>query len=169
MVKVKIKFSGKKITLRGTGTMAPGFEARDHARLGQVGLRSLRKRVALGVGANDTPMPPLTAGYKKWKRGAKIRNLWLSGKMMLNLSVRWASDRQVLIALTTAKERTKAWSNQQISEWLAWSPDDQRVIMKEAEKIFHYQVKQTGQALINGGRRSRQDFLRDAGLFQRAA
>lgn len=168
MIKVKIKFAGKKITLRGTDTIAPGFRAREMAQLGQIGLRSIRKRVSKGVGADDTPMPPLTPGYKKWKRGAKIRNLWLTGKMLLNLSVRWASDNQVNVALTTKKDRTKALMNQRRARWLAWSPNDQRVIVKAAKEMFHQDVIAVKRLFLDGGRK-RRTFRRNTAQFSRRA
>lgn len=168
MIKVKIKFAGKKITLRGTDTLAPGFDARRHAQLGQIGLRSLRKRVSKGVGADDTPMPPLKENYRKWKRGKKIRDLWLTGKMLLNLSVRWASDRQVNIALTTKKDRTKALMNQRRARWLAWSPNDQRVIVKAAKEMFHQDVTAVKRVFLDGGTK-RRTFSRNTAQFSRRA
>jgi hypothetical protein len=187
VVNIRTEFSGGKITLRGRGNLAPGFEARDHARLGQTGLESVRKRVSLGIGANDTPMPALagdrvarisyrdkTGALRTYERrirsyrtakaqagGKPIRDLRSAAKhtrgqhMMDNLSVRWASENQVVIALTTKLARAKALANQKRALWLAWSRRDIAVIMKRAEELFHHQVTQTAAVLHRGGARRR--------------
>ena len=149
------------------------------------------------TGANDAPMPPLSdksgnkaitgkngktyiihgayKGYrthKKRKGGKPIRDLWSAIKtarhMMDNLSVRWASDRQVMVAFTTKDARTKARANQKWARFLAWSPNDQKVIMKAAKEMFHNKVTATTMVLVKGGRK-RRNFSRNTAQFSRRA
>jgi len=167
MIKTRIKWKGKKVTLRGIG-----FQRFQNLKLAQVGLRSIRRRVARGIGAEDTPMPALTEGYKRRKRHSKVRDLWLTGKMLLNLSVRWASDRQAQTALTSRKGRVKALANQRRARWLSYSPNDQKVVKAEARRLFKNEITQVQLQLIRGGRRRRSgraQFQRNSAQFRRAA
>jgi len=196
MIKLKTKFHGKKITLRGTDKLAPGFGARQHAQLGQIGLNSLKKRVSKGIGADDQPMPPLSdtrsirviigqdsnrrgfftawKGYltqKVRKGGKRIRNLRSANKgdhMMDNLSVRSASDRDVKIDFTVKRHRIKALKNQERAEFLGWSPNDKKTIMKAARRMFRHEVTATQEVLVHGGRK-RRTFTRNTAQFARRA
>jgi len=165
MIKTRIKFQGRRVTLHGVG-----FNRYIMLLLGQTGLRSLRRRLTRGLGAEDTPMPPLKPGYARWKKHSNIRDLWLTGRMLLNLSVRGASENQVWIGLTSRKARMKAAINERIAHWLAWSPSDQRAMIAEAERRFKQQVSQVGFALVGKPQRSRgrAQFRRNPGQFRRA-
>jgi len=146
MIQTKIKYNGKKVSLRGFGSNKYTM-----LRLAQAGLRSIRKRVSRGIGSDGTPMPPLTKNYAKYKRRSDIRDLRLTGKMLENLSVRWASANQAKTALTSRKARIKGLANEQRSPWCSYSPGDQAAIMKAAREDFKDDVSAVAERLIKGG------------------
>lgn len=199
MITTKIKYSGRKVTLRGFG-----FGRYQHLALAKVGLASVKLRVRAAIGADDRPMPGLQlpwsedavyitkkgkritytrkhVGYRamKAKRGGRpVRDLWgvktpglkQGPHMMDNLSIRWASATQSKIAFTTRLARKKGLRNQQRARWLAWSPNDQKVVMAKAQKLFKAEVTQVGFLIQNGGRYKRgsgRTFGRNASKFAR--
>lgn len=165
MIKTRIKWQGRKVTFHGLG-----MEKFQMALLGQTQLRALRKRVSRGIGANDTPMPELTERYKKRKKRSNLRDLWFTGKMLLNLSVRSASARQVRMAITSRLGRIKALANQRIAEWISFSPIDEKTVIKEARKQFKTNIS-SFQRQIRGGRGSKRrgGFRRNSAAFARAS
>lgn len=158
MLKVRFKFDGKRVTLKGFGTRPAQM-----LQLGRAGLLSVKGRVARGVGLEDSPMKPLKRyrrivrrdgsalnlgpdrGYlgRKIKAGKKpIRDLNFTGAMLDNLSVRSASQNDVRIGFTTKIARQKALANQQREPWLGWSTSDADTVTKKAQQVFKNSVSQ---------------------------
>jgi len=106
-------------------------------------------------------MPELKGAYrgKKIREGARpFRDLRYTGEMMSNLSVRWASENQARTAFSTAHARTAANRNQAVLAknfydpgFLAYSPKDQKTIVKEAEMLFKAEVGAVRGVLVKGG------------------
>jgi len=175
MIQTKVKYQGRKVALRGFG-----FGKYALMKLGNVGVSEILKRVARGLGSDDSRMPELQGAYRarKAREGARgFRDLRLTGEMMSNLSVRWASENQAMTAFSTKHARDAMMGNQKIlarkgypSGFLAYSPNDQKTIIKEAETLFKQEVSQVQMVLVRGGsyRRGRAGFQRTE-TFQRAA
>lgn len=158
MLKVRFKFDGKRVTLKGFG-----LKPTQMLQLGRAGLASVKGRVARGIGLEDSPMAPLKRyrrivrkngsvlnlgperGYpgRKIRDGKKpIRDLNFTGAMLDNLSVRSASDKDVRIGFTTKLARQKALANQQREPWLGWSTADAETVQKKAQQVFKSPVQQ---------------------------
>jgi hypothetical protein len=156
--KTRIKFDGKKVTLK-----AFGVRPLQMLQLGRAGLAHVKQRVAQGVGLEDSPMRPLkqyrrivgrsgkvvnlgpVRGYpgRKLKAGKRdIRDLNFTGAMLENLSVRNASENEVRIGFTTKLARQKALANQQREPWLGWSASDSKAVVDKAQQVFKNSVQQ---------------------------
>lgn len=158
MFKTRIKFDGKRVTLKEFGV-----KPLQMLQLGRAGLAAVKGRVAQGVGLEDGPMKPLKQyrrlaradkrvvvigperGYPGYKRklGKKpIRDLNLTGAMLDNLSVRSATANEVRIGFTTKLARQKALANQQREPWLGWSKSDTEKVAEKAQQVFKNSVSQ---------------------------
>ena len=156
MIQTKIKYQGRKVALRGFG-----FGKYALLKLGNIGVSEILKRVARGLGSDDSRMPELQGAYRgrKTREGARpFRDLRFTGEMMSNLSVRWASENQAMTAFSSAHARTAANRNQVILAkkcygpgFLAYSPKDQKTIIKEAEMLFKAEVMAVREVLMKGG------------------
>jgi hypothetical protein len=165
MISTRIKFGGGKMRLIGVG-----FQKYQMAKLGAIGLASLKERVSRGIGSDDSPMPPLTrkntpimrhgkfvrqrVAYANWKGAHGLqpfRDLRGTGKegghMIDNLTVRSASETEVKIALTKSKQRAKAISNERRTPWCSWSDRDQRAIIDAAVVMFKTNVEGIASAI----------------------
>ena len=115
------------------------FKQRDVLRIGSAGLLDLKRRVASGLNTEDQPAKPLSKRYairkSRLRRGNK-RDLFLSGRMLSNLTIRSVSDKRVTARLTSAKERLKAAVNQRRERWLAFSPANTRAVLDTARKVL---------------------------------
>jgi hypothetical protein len=140
------------------------FRKTQMQRLGEFGIRTVKARVARGVGSEDNAMRPLSGknraifkhgkfvrqavGYAAWKskHGLQpIRDLAGTGQdgghMLDNLTVRSVSESNVRMSLTARKARAKALSNEKKSPWLSFSNEDERKIVAYAAQMFHSQVE----------------------------
>ena len=116
------------------------FRQRDMVEIGAVGLLSVKKRLGAAQGPSDGPAKPLTKRYairKSKLRKGNLRDLWLTGKMLKNLTLRTVSDNSAKAALTSRKERIKGLANARIEPWLAWSPKNILAIMDEAKRVVY--------------------------------
>lgn len=71
-----------------------------------------------------------------------VRDLFLSGEMLANLSIRKANTKQVVYGLTARGPRMKAIANAKKEEWLGFSPRNERDVMKEAATQIAHRVPQ---------------------------
>ena len=115
------------------------FRQRDMVEIGAVGLLSVKKRLGAAQGPSDGPAKPLTKRYairKSKLRKGNLRDLWLTGKMLKNLTLRTVSENSSKAALTSRKERIKGLANARIEPWLVFSPKNRLAVMEKAKQVF---------------------------------
>ena len=115
------------------------FRQRDMVQIGAAGLLAVKKRIATAQGPADSPAKPLTKRYAIYKsklRKGNLRDLWLTGKMLKNLTLRTVSDNSSKAALTSRKERIKGLANTRIEPWVVFSPKNKLAVMEKAKQVF---------------------------------
>ena len=115
------------------------FRQRDTLRIGSAGLLDFKRRVSQGLNTLDQPAKPLSKRYairKSRLRRGNRRDLWFTGKMLSNLTIRTVSDKRAVARLTSAKDRLKAAVNQRRERWLAFSPANTRAVLDTARKVL---------------------------------
>ena len=94
-------------------------------KIGNVGLASVKNRLAAAQGPNDGAAKPLSRYYaiRKTKMGkGNRRNLMLTGNMLRNFQVRSVSENKAKASNSTRKDRIKAWITSKIEPWAVFSP-----------------------------------------------
>jgi hypothetical protein len=166
MIQAAIKLSGgigglsdPRVSVNNDDFLTLGQERMQE--IGEFAIRTVKDRVAQGIGSDDAPMPPLKVSrragidvnihgkqrtirsYAQWKsaHGLKpIRDLMGAGadggNMLDNLSVRTVSGSSATISLTARKARAKALANERRAPWLSFSDSDQKAIAAFAGKAF---------------------------------
>ena len=112
---------------------------RDMVRIGSVGLLARKKSLSMALNLEDAPAKPLTKRYaihKSKLRKGNLRDLWLTGKMLKNLTLRTVSENSSKAALTSRKERIKGLANARIEPWLVFSPKNKLAVMEKAKQVF---------------------------------
>lgn len=115
------------------------FKQRDMVQIGSAGLLSVKRRLRQAQGPTDAPAKPLTKRYARYKsklRKGNRRDLWLTGKMLNNLTLRTVSEKSAKAALTSRKERIKGWANMKREPWLVFSPANRAVVIARAREVF---------------------------------
>ena len=108
-------------------------------KIGNVGLASVKNRLAAAQGPTDGPAKPLSRYYaiRKTKMGkGNRRNLMLTGDMLRNFQVRTVSENRAKASNSTRKDRTKAWITQKIEPWVIFSPKNREVVHQTAQKLL---------------------------------
>lgn len=162
MIQTTIKFDGGR---GGLGiNSASLFRKVQMEKLGDFAISTIRRRVARGIGSDDSAMPPLSAKHSAVKAHGKfvrarvpysqfksnrglqpIRDLVGTGKdgghMLDNMSVRLATEDLVRIAFTQNKARQKALSNEKKAPWFSFSDNDEKKIVEYARQLFRSAVE----------------------------
>ncbi|MBI4443630.1 MAG: hypothetical protein HY649_09690 [Acidobacteria bacterium] len=115
------------------------FRQRDMVEIGAAGLLAVKRRLGLAQGPGDSPAKPLTKRYaiqKSKLRKGNRRDLWLTGRMLKNLTLRTVSENSSKAALTSRKERVKGLANQKIEPWVALSPKNQAAVKEAARRVL---------------------------------
>ncbi|MBI4909914.1 MAG: hypothetical protein HY820_40220 [Acidobacteria bacterium] len=115
------------------------FRQHQMFKLGTVGVASVKNRLQAAQGPEDSPAKPLMKRYaiRKTKLGlGNRRNLMFSGAMLRNLQVRTVSENRAKAALSTRKDRIKAWANQKIQEWLVFSPRNKAAVVEASRRVM---------------------------------
>ena len=115
------------------------FRQRDMVQVGAAGLLAVKKRIAAAQGSGDSPAKPLTKRYaiqKSKLRKGNLRDLWLTGRMLKNLTLRTVSDNSSKAALTSRKERIKGLANTRVEPWVVFSPKNKIAVMEKAKQVF---------------------------------
>ena len=115
------------------------FRQRDMVQIGSTGLLAVKKRLVAAQGPGDSPAKPLTKRYaiqKSKLRKGNRRDLWLTGRMLKNLTLRTVSENSSKATLTSRKERIKGLANTRIEPWLVFSPKNKLAVMEKAKKVF---------------------------------
>jgi hypothetical protein len=108
-------------------------------KIGNVGLASVKNRLAAAQGPNDGAAKPLSRYYaiRKTKMGkGNRRNLMLTGDMLRNFQVRTVSENKAKASNSTRKDRIKAWITNKIEPWVVFSPKNREVVHQTAQKIL---------------------------------
>ncbi len=108
-------------------------------KIGNVGLASVKNRLAAAQGPNDGAAKPLSRYYaiRKTKMGkGNRRNLMLTGDMLRNFMVRTVSENKAKASNSTRKDRIKAWITSKIEPWAVFSPKNRVVVQQTAQKML---------------------------------
>ena len=123
----------KRIRLHGLT-----FKQLQMVKIGRVGLADVKRRIAAAQGPNDEPAKPLKdVAYrlqKKRKGLQPVRDLHFSGEMMKNLTLRTVSEKAAKAAFTSRKARSKANANQNIEQFVVFSPKNKDVVRDATEQ-----------------------------------
>ena len=115
------------------------FRQHQMFKVGTVGVAAVKNRLQAALGPEDQPAKPLTKRYaiRKTKLGkGNRRNLSFTGDMLRNLAVRTVSENRAKAALSTRKDRIKAWANQKVQEWLVFSPKNKAAVVEAARRVM---------------------------------
>lgn len=170
MISVKVKYNGGKVKLTGEGPKKYQWFA-----LGQFAIRTMRDRVARGIGSDDWPMPALSGrgsvisrdgkfvrqrpGYREQKQrrgGRPIRDLYGDGQqgghMLDDLRVREATPNSVRMDITSRWGRIKARANEKRAPWYGFSANDRRLIFARMSEVFRERFRVSNVAArVRGG------------------
>jgi hypothetical protein len=108
-------------------------------KIGNVGLASVKNRLAAAQGPNDGAAKPLSRYYaiRKTKMGrGNRRDLMLTGDMLRNFQVRTVSENKAKASNSTRKDRVKAWITNKIEPWAVFSPKNRQVVHQTAQKLI---------------------------------
>jgi hypothetical protein len=115
------------------------FKQRQMYELGMAGVTAVKERLAAAKGPTDGPAKPLKKSYAIWKtrkgKGNR-RNLFLTGEMLGNFTVRTVSEDRAKANVSSRKARIKAWVNQKREEWMVFSPRNREAVKKAAQKMI---------------------------------
>lgn len=108
-------------------------------KLGNVGVATVKNRLAAAQGPEDSAAKPLTKRYAIWKtkigRGNR-RNLMLTGDMLRNFQVRTVSENKAKASNSTRKDRIKAWITSKIEPWAVFSPKNRAAVQQAGQQIL---------------------------------
>ena len=109
-------------------------------KIGNVGLASVKNRLAAAQGPTDSAAKPLSRYYaiRKTKMGrGNRRDLMLTGDMLRNFMVRTVSENKAKASNSTRKERIKAWITNKIEPWAVFSPKNRIVVQQTAQQVLN--------------------------------
>ncbi len=109
-------------------------------KIGNVGLASVKNRLAAAQGPNDGAAKPLSRYYaiRKTKMGkGNRRDLMLTGDMLRNFMVRTVSENKAKASNSTRKDRVKAWITNRIEPWAVFSPKNRLVVQQTAQQVLN--------------------------------
>ncbi len=108
-------------------------------KIGNVGVAAVKNRLAAAQGPTDSSAKPLTKRYaiQKTKLGkGNRRNLSFTGDMLRNFLVRTVSGNKAKASNSTRKDRLKAWINNKIETWIAFSPRNRTAVLAATNRIL---------------------------------
>ncbi len=109
-------------------------------KIGNVGLASVKNRLAAAQGPTDSAAKPLSRLYaiRKTKMGrGNRRDLMLTGDMLRNFMVRTVSENKAKASNSTRKDRVKAWITNKIEPWAVFSPKNRVVVQQTAQQVLN--------------------------------
>ncbi len=109
-------------------------------KIGNVGLASVKNRLAAAQGPNDGAAKPLSRYYaiRKTKMGkGNRRDLMLTGDMLRNFMVRTVSENKAKASNSTRKECVNAWITNRIEPWAVFSPKNRLVVQQTAQQVLN--------------------------------
>src|ERR1039458_7457003 len=108
-------------------------------KIGNVGLASVKNRLAAARGPTARPAKPLSRYYaiRKTKMGkGNRRNLMLTGDMLRNFQVRTVSENRAKASNSTRKDRIKAWITSKIEPWIVFSPRNRTAVRDAMNRVL---------------------------------
>ena len=108
-------------------------------KIGTVGVAAVKNRVGSAQGPTDGAAKPLTKRYaiRKTTLGkGNRRNLSFTGDMLRNFLVRTVSENKAKASNSTRKDRLKAWINNKIETWIAFSPRNRGAVIDATNRIL---------------------------------
>ncbi len=120
------------------------FRQRQMVEIGSASLLDVKRRLSQAKGPTDGPAKPLGRGYAIYKsklRRGNRRNLFLTGDMLRNLSLRTVSENSARAGLTSEKQRVKGRANMKKEPWLVFSPANVASTARKAREVFDRMVK----------------------------
>ena len=108
-------------------------------KIGNVGLASVKNRLAAAQGPNDGAAKPLSRYYaiRKTKMGkGNRRDLMLTGNMLRNFQVRSVSENKAKASNSTRKDRIKAWITNKIEPWIVFSARNRTAVLDATNRIL---------------------------------
>ena len=109
-------------------------------KIGNVGLASVKNRLAAAQGPTDGAAKPLSRLYaiRKTKMGrGNRRDLMLTGDMLRNFMVRTVSENKAKASNSTRRDRVKAWITNKIEPWAVFSPKNRMVVQQTAQQVLN--------------------------------
>jgi len=165
---IRVKYDGVNVRLVGFG-----FRKFHNLRILEVGIRSMKERLAKGVSEDDGPTKPLKkryARFKSKKTGRRaVRDMNLTGALLDEIKPRYSDDRQAIADAGTRLGRMKARVH---SDLLRFSNGDQAKMLELATQLFADGVEQTirtGRNLPRAAATSRSTITARRTYFGRAA
>jgi hypothetical protein len=121
------------------------LQQRQMFKLGTVGLASRKDEISRGLNARGGAAKPLTRRYAIYKgkvsklggRGRNVRDLRLTGNMLREWSVRTVSNTKAFAGWSTRKGRIKARANNALEEFVAWSSNNTRDVVRAGNQILN--------------------------------
>ncbi len=120
------------------------FPQKAMVEIGSAGVLDVKRRLSQAQGPTDGPAKPLGKGYAIYKsrmRRGNRRNLFLTGDMLRNLTLRTVGDNSARAGLTKEKERIKGWNNMKKEIWCVFSPANVAATTRKAREVFGRMVK----------------------------
>ena len=108
-------------------------------KIGNVGVAAVKNRLAAAQGPTDGAAKPLTKRYAIQKTRAgkgNRRNLTFTGDMLRNFQVRTVSENRAKASNSTRKDRMKAWINNKIETWIAFSPRNKTAVVEATNRVL---------------------------------
>jgi hypothetical protein len=168
MLDLKLKRDGVKLRLVGFGP-----RKRFNLRVLEVGLASMKQRLARGVGSDDGPTRPLTKRYAIRKtrqlRQAAKRDMRLTGAFLDSFLPRYADEQRAAAYAGGRLGRAKAILYKE--ELLNFSAADMRAMSEMARRLVPEEILQVSEKLTRGavGRMKPRETFRARETFGRAA
>jgi hypothetical protein len=116
------------------------FKQHEMFKIGNVGVATVKNRLAAALGPEDAPAKPLSKYYaiRKTRMGkGNRRNLMLTGDMLRNFQVRTVSEKFAKARNSTRVDRAKANITNRIEPWIAFSPKDEKTVREFTGRVLN--------------------------------
>jgi hypothetical protein len=168
MLDLKLKRDGVKLRLVGFGP-----RKRFNLRVLEVGLASMKQRLARGIGSADTPTAKLSKRYAIRKtrllRQAAKRDMRLTGAFLDSFLPRYADEQRAAAYASGRLGRAKAILYKE--DMLNFSASDIRAMSEMARRLVPEEIVQVSDKLTGGavGRMKPRETFRARETFARQA
>ncbi|HWQ55164.1 MAG TPA: hypothetical protein VN442_15865 [Bryobacteraceae bacterium] len=115
------------------------FKQHEVFKIGNVGVATVKNRLAAALGPTDGPAKRLSKYYaiRKTRMGkGNRRNLMLTGDMLRNFLVRTVSEKTAKARNSTRLDRAKANTTNRIEPWIVFSPNNEKTVRAFAGRVL---------------------------------